>query len=88
MPNIVPNLNNPSSNRPTLTIESGKIKVELNNANAIKSDVSIDDQYGIVLANYLLPFVDATGNTPCPPSLYFSLHIQTTFRTNYKIKMQ
>ena len=74
MPNIVPNLNNPSSNRPTLTIESGKIKVELNNANAIKSDVSIDDQYGIVLANYLLPFVDATGNTPCPQA-YISAYI-------------
>jgi len=74
MPNIVPNLINPSYNRPTLTIESGKIKVELNNANAIKSDVSIDDQYGIVLANYLLPFVDATGNTPCPQA-YISAYI-------------
>ena len=74
MPNIIPNLYNPSYSRPTLTIESGKIKVSINNANAIKSESAIDDQYTITLANYLAPFVDPTGNTPCPKA-YISAFI-------------
>ena len=74
MPNIIPNLYNPSYSRPTLTIESGKIKVSINNANAIKSESTIDDQYTITLANYLAPFVDPTGNTPCPKA-YISAFI-------------
>lgn len=74
MPNIIPNLYNPSSSRPTLTIESGKIKVDINNANAVKSESAIDDQYTITLASYLTPFVDPTGNTPCPKA-YISAFI-------------
>lgn len=72
-PNIIPNPDSDDFEKPTLSLNAGRVRISITKSNAIDTGSEYDDQYGIEFATYLLPFVDGTGTTPCP-SAYISAY--------------
>lgn len=82
MPNVIPNPKSEDFTRPALSLNAGRIVVSIAKANAVKTANTYADQYGIVLADYLLPFVDGSGVTPCPKA-YISAYKLNTISGKY-----
>lgn len=65
-PNLIPNPASPTFTRPTLTINSGRVRVTIPTADAISTGTSLEGQYPVVLSGYLQQFISPSGAITCP----------------------
>lgn len=82
LPNVIPNPKSEGFVKPNLSLSSGRVAVDIVTANAVKTTNTYQDQYDISFADYILPFVDGSGVTPCPKA-YISAYKLNTISGKY-----